>query len=243
MAKTSIKILQLLNVFEELTDEGHRLNVPQLEQALGERGCSVERKAIYRDIDRLRELGYPVESSPFGYYLKERDFSIPELRLLISAVQAASFVSERDTRILVEKLAHEASLYQGEALKAQANLSGCKDGNPQLMQNIALVNDAIARGLQIRFFYYKRDLDKKSVMQNSGKSYSVSPYAMIWLQDRYYLVANLEGRDDLTHFRLDRMQDTELLTAALRPVEQVSPYRGRFDAADYARKCPNMFGG
>lgn len=243
MPNRGIKAFCLLDIFREMTDESHRLSVPQLQVEMNDRGCLTERKAIYRDIERLREQGYAILSSTLGYYLDEREFTRSELRLLISAVQAAAFIGEADTEILMDKLCAHTSVYQAEALRAQANLSGNKYGSSQVMHTIERVNRAIAMGQQIRFFYYKRDVSKKSVIQRSGRSYCASPYAMIWVQDKYYLVASMEERDNLTHFRLDRMQDTELLTAPARPFSEVSEYQGRFDAADYARKCLNMFGG
>lgn len=238
-----LKALYLLDVFRSQTDEAHRLSVPDLVEALQEMGLETERKALYREIEMLLDYGMDIHKSTGGYYLGERHFTLGELRLLLSAVQAASFISETRSRALMEKLLSELSDYQAESLRRQANIGRVKYGGDEVFTNIERVNLAIAERRRISFFYYKKDISKKNVVQRSGKSYHVSPYAMIWMQDRYYMVANMDSRDDLTHFRLDRMQNVRPLNQAARPCGEVSAYVGRFDAADYARKCLNMFGG
>ena len=243
MSKGKARILCLLEIFKEKTDADHRLGVPELVAELQERGVVAERKSIYRDIDVLMESGVDVRRSSTGYYLGERDFSLPEMRLLLSAVQAASFISEPRTRELTDKLCSLLSQPQAELLRGQLYIGGSKCGGDEVFRTIEAVSLAIAAGRQIRFFYTKRDVSKKSVIQHSGRYYHASPYAMIWMQDRYYLVCNLRQRDNLTHFRLDRMQGVEQEKAQARPFQEVSEYVSFFDAQDYAAKCLNMYGG
>ena len=240
---TKIKVLYLLDVFRTETDEEHRLGVPELARKIQENGLTVERKSIYRDIETLIEYGFDIQQTKTGYYLGKREFERSELRLLISAVQAAGFISEQRSCALVEKLLGLTSLPQAEAMRRQTNIGGVKCGTDEVFHTIEMVNLAIAQGCRIGFFYIKRDVSKRNIVQRSGQSYHVSPYAMIWMQDRYYLVGNMENRDNLTHFRLDRMQNVQLEAVPARPCSEVSPYMVSFDAADYARKCLNMFGG
>lgn len=240
---TKLKVLYLYDVFRTQTDEGHRLGVPELARKMQEAGIIVERKSIYRDIEALIEYGLDIRQTPSGYYLEKRQFENSELRLLISAVQAASFISEQRTEELSEKLLQLASEPQAEIMRRQTNIGGVKCGSDEVFHTIETVNLAIAQGCRIGFFYIKRDISKRNVIQRKGQSYHVSPYAMIWVQDRYYLVGNMDKRDNLTHFRLDRMQHVQLDAAPIRPCSEVSPYMVRFDAADYAKKCLNMFGG
>ncbi len=238
-----IKVLYLLDVFRTETDEEHRLGVPELARKMQENGLMVERKSIYRDIETLIEYGFDIRQSKAGYYLAGREFERSELRLLISAVQAAGFISEQRSRALIEKLLRLTSTPQAEAMRMQTNMGGVKCGTDEVFHTIEMVNLAIAQGCRIGFFYIKRDISKRNIVQRSGQSYHVSPYAMIWMQDKYYLVGNMEGRDNLTHFRLDRMQNVQLEGIPVRPCSEVSPYMVNFDAADYAKKCLNMFGG
>lgn len=240
---TKIKVLYLLDVFRTQTDEEHRLGVPELARKMQESGLIVERKSIYRDIETLMDYGMDIQQTKTGYYLGKREFERSELRLLISAVQAAGFISEQRTQILIEKLLSLTSVPQAEAMRRQTNFGGVKCGTDEVFHTIEMVNLAIAQGCRIGFFYIKRDISKRNVVQRSGQSYHVSPYAMIWMQDRYYLVGNMDGRDNLTHFRLDRMQNVQLEASPIRPCSEVSPYMVSFDAADYAKKCLNMFGG
>ncbi len=240
---TKLKTLYLLDVFRAETDEEHRLGVPELARKMQEYGIIVERKSIYRDIETLVEYGIDIRQTKTGYYLGEREFERSELRLLISAVQAAGFISEQRSRELVEKLLKLTSVSQAEAMRRQTNIGGVKCGTDEVFHTIEMVNLAIAQGCRIGFFYIKRDISKRNVVQRSGQSYHVSPYAMIWMQDKYYLVGNMDGRDNLTHFRLDRMQNVQLDAVPVRPCSEVSPYMVSFDAADYAKKCINMFGG
>lgn len=240
---TKLKVLYLYDVFRTQTDADHRLGVPELARKMQEAGIIVERKSIYRDIEALIEYGIDIKQSPTGYYLQNRQFENSELRLLISAVQAASFISVPRTEALIEKLLRLTSEPQAEIMRRQTNIGGVKCASDEIFRTIEMVNLAIAQGWRIGFFYTKRDISKRNVIQRKGQSYHVSPYAMIWMQDRYYLVGNMDGRDNLTHFRLDRMQNVQPEALPARPCSEVSPYMVKFDAADYAKKCVNMFGG
>ena len=123
------------------------------------------------------------------------------------------------------------------------SLGGIKCRDDGVLTTIEEVSRAIAHRRTFTFRYSKRDVNRRSIMQHSGKRYRVSPYALIWMQDRYYLVCNMEERNDLTHFRLDRIQDVREDPASWRHFSQVSTYSAKFDAADYAAKCLNMYGG
>ncbi len=243
MASSKLKTLYLLDVLRELTDEEHRLSVPDLVAELNARDIPAERKGIYRDLDALREHGEDIVKTPAGYYLGARGFTTAELRLLVSAVQAAYFVTPRRSAQIVDKLLAPVSRYQGEAILAQCNLGGLKCENDEVLRAIDTLNLAIAARRKVSFAYYKKDVDRRSVMQRKGSRYQVSPYALIWMQDRYYLVCNMDERNDLTHFRLDRMQAVRIDSRQWRHFSEVSEYRNTFDQADYAKKCVNMFGG
>jgi len=242
MSSTKLKPLYLMDIFRELSDEGHRLTVPELLTELEKRGVRAERKGIYRDIEALVEYGADIRSSPTGYYLARRYFSPGELRVLVSAVQAAGFISERRTEELSGKLAAMAGAHQAEQLRGGA-MGGIKSKNDEVLNLIGIVDEAILARRRISFAYYKWDVNKREAPQRSGARYSVSPYALIWMQDRYYLVANLDGRDDLTHFRLDRMRRVRQDSAPWRHFSEVCEYRREFRASEYAARCLNMFGG
>ena len=172
-----------------------------------------------------------------------RPFSVAELRVLLSAVQAATFVSKKRTSELCDKIRTLSSVYQAKSGLATPSIGGVKCQRDDVLETVEQVNSAISLPSQLSFSYYKLNARFSPVQQRHGKRYVVSPYAMIWLHDRYYLVANLSGRDDLTHFRLDRMRSVRVESLPWRHFSEVSPYRRAFDISDYVLKCVNMFGG
>lgn len=244
MASVKLKLLYLIELLRSHTDEAHRLTVPELcELLFCEYNISAERKSVYRDLDLLTEYGYDVVKTSGGYYLGRREFEPWQLSLLAAAVQAAAFISPRRSRELLDRLAWPLSRYQAKELLCSANLYGVKCAGDDVYLAIEAVNLAIAARRQITFTYVKRDINKRSVLQRSGERYRVSPYAMIWVQDRYYMVGNMEGRDDLTHFRLDRMQSVRIDVQSARHFREVSQYQDVFNGAEYAARALNMFGG
>ena len=238
-----VRMLTLLDILYKMTDEEHIMNSQSLLAELSKRGYSTDRRSVYRDVEALSEYGYDVVTTPKGFYLRNRRFTLAEIMLLISAVQAAPFVTESKTASLMEKLMGFLSVYQQEGLKNASNISGVKFGNEEVYRTIEMINYGIASKKTISFLYYKRSIMRRDVVQRRGKRYLVSPYAMVWVQDRYYLISNMSGKEGLTHFRLDRIRDVRIEDAPIRPVEEVSDYEGRFNAVDYASKCLNMFGG
>lgn len=242
MISSKLKTLYLLDVLREETDEQHRMSVPDLVAALAARDIPSERKGIYRDLEALREHGEDIIQTQTGYYLGRRAFDVSETRVLASAVQAAYFITEKRSRELVNKLFTSQSAYCADELRAQCNMGGVKCSNDEVLRAIDALNLAIAMHRQISFLYFKQDVDRRSVAQRGGKRFTVSPYALIWMMDRYYLVCNMDERDDLTHFRLDRMQRVRLEQGPWRHFNEVSDYKRTFDQADYVKKCVNMFG-
>lgn len=244
MTVTKIKPLYLLDILHKHTDSEHRLTADELCSLLNsEYGVSAERKGIYRDLDVLTEYGADVQKTTQGYYLRKRRFMTAEVRLLISAVQSAAFITPDKTVMLIRKLMSYLSKYQAEAITRQANIGMVKYSNEEVYKTIEAVNLAISVRRKISFYYYKRGLNKKEIVQHDGKRYLVSPYAMIWVQDKYYLVCNVEGHDNLTHFRIDRMRGVYAEHLPWRHFREVSSFTSRFDAAEYASYCINMFGG
>ncbi len=243
MSNTKLKPLYLSDLFHKNTDSEHRVSVNELVDMLEKLGISAERKGLYRDIDALVEYGLDIKKTTSGYFLDKRKFSLAEIRILISAVQSASFISDKRTQELVSKLMDYLSVYQAEAILQQSNIATVKNDNEEIFTIIEAVNIAISKCRRISFSYYKRDLNRRDVIQRHGRRYRVSPYAMIWEQDKYYLVCNMDERDDLTHFRLDRMKNVRIEPMAWRHFSQVSEYKSSFNIADYARKCYNMYGG
>ena len=238
-----VRMLVLLDILHELTDEEHVLNSKAFLAELLKRGYETDRRSVYRDIEALTEYGFDIVTTAKGFYLHNRRFTLAEIMLMISAVQAAPFVTERKTAKLTEKLMSFLSVYQQEGLKHASNIRGRKFSNEEVYRNIEMINYGIASGRMISFLYYKRNIMKTDVVQRRGKRYFVSPYAMVWVQDRYYLVANMSGKEGISHYRLDRVRDVRIEEGACVPVDRVSDYTEPFDAISYASKHLYMFSG
>ena len=238
-----VRMLVLLDILHELTDEEHILNSQALLAELSKRGHTSDRRSVYRDVEALNEYGFDVVTTAKGFYLRNRRFTLAEIMLLISAVQAAPFVTESKTRALLDKLMGFLSVYQQEGIRHASNLSGVKFGNEEVYRTIEMINYGIASGKTISFLYYKRSIMRMDVVQRRGKRYVVNPYAMVWVQDRYYLISNMCGKQGLTHFRLDRIRDVRIEKEPVESISSVSDIAEPFNAVEYAAKCLNMFGG
>lgn len=246
--KGKLKLLLIMQYLQENSDETHPVSTEELTEMLLEHGIECERKSIYSDIQTLRDFGLQVQrvkSPANGYQLLTRTFEVPELRLLMDAVQAASFISPDKTEEMLGKIGTLCSREHAKALRAQiGEIHKSKFANEEIYRSIETIHKAIALGKKISFRYCKRELDTKNRgVKLSEKDFTVSPYALIWSDDRYYLVSNHEKYDNLMHTRLDRMKGVRMLTRTARPAGEVSPYQNGFDAADYAAKAFHMFSG
>ncbi|MGN1081335.1 MAG: helix-turn-helix transcriptional regulator, partial [Acutalibacteraceae bacterium] len=242
------KLIQILNILFHESDENHPLSAEKISEFLAERGVKAESKSIYSDISVLRELDYDIlltRSGDGGFFMGERIFEMAEVRLLMDAVQSAGFITAKKTKELIAKLNLLVSNYQAEELKNQVYVdSRIKYDNEEIYYNIDRIHTAITENKKIDFIYYRRVIPDGSVSAKlSGKAMKVSPYALLWSNDHYYLIGNNEKYDNLIHLRIDRMKKVDILDEASRDFSEVSRYKNYFDVADYSRKAFNMYGG
>lgn len=242
------KLLYLLDILKHKTDEEHPLNATELCEELAKSDILAERKSIYKDIQVLEEYGYEIlstRSPKVGFYMADRDFELAEVRLLMDAVQSAGFITQKKTKELLAKLHRLVSDYQGTDLRNQVYVdSRIKNTNEEIYYNIDHINTAISAGKKISLRYTRRRMEDGAKTQEASKSMVISPYALLWSNDHYYLVGNNEKYDDLIHMRLDRMKSVKMLEEEdARPFSEVSSYTNFFDIADYAKKAFNMYGG
>lgn len=247
-AKQKLKLLYLLDILERETDEEHILSAPEICDFLAEYDIRAERKSIYSDIAILKEYGYDIvntRSPKNGFFLASREFELAELRLLTDAIQAANFISLKKTNKLLEKIEKMMSRYQANHLNRQIYVNKRpKCNNEEIYYTIDLLNQAILGEKMVSFQYQRRVITDKNEARREEKSMTVSPYALIWSNDHYYLVCNNPKYSNLMHTRIDRMKKVTILEEQdARSFSEVSPYRGRFDSADYANKLFNMFSG
>lgn len=245
---TKLKLLYVKDFLDKQSDEEHPVSVEDINEMLLSKEIECERKSIYSDVKTLKEYGMDILSvrqPKTGYCVCSRDFELPELRLLIDAVQAANFITPKKTKELIKKIGTLCSVSQAKMLEKQVYIEKRhKCSNEEIYYNIDIINRAIQSGKRISFIYQKRQLDTaENKVVTEEKDFSVSPYAMIWSNDHYYLIANNQKYNNLMHTRIDRMKKVEILEERARKFSEVSPYKSYFDSADYSGKIFNMFSG
>lgn len=247
MASSKIKTLLIYKMLNEHSDEDHPLSSGDLIAMLGQEGIKCERKSIYSDIKMLNDIGIDIvttTSPKRGYFIATRDFELPEVRLLIDAVTSAGFITPKKTESLVNKLESLVSKNQANELFSQVYIDpNSKCNNEEIYYIIDALHEAISEKKKVKFVYKRRNIDIENRRSFTEKTFIVSPYALIWKEDHYYLVCNNEKYDNLMNLRLDRMKKILLLDESARPVCEVSDYKKNFDASDYASKMFNMFSG
>ena len=246
-SRTKLKLLHVSDILSRETDEEHPLSANQLCERLEMRGISAERKSVYADIRTLQEYGMDiVESSgkKQGWFLASREFELAEVRLLVDAVQAADFITAKKTKELLDKLKTLISTYQASTMNRQIYTDHrLKHNNEKIYYNIDDLHSAIMQNCKVQFEYTNKRIDEKGHIASQTREHTVSPYAMIWSNDHYYLICNTEKYDTLMHLRLDRINRVRKLEEPARPIREVSSYLNYFDAADYIKKSFNMFSG
>ncbi|MCR5208181.1 MAG: transcriptional regulator [Eubacterium sp.] len=247
MSSSKTKTLLIYKLLNEYSDENNPMSTTELINLLKKEGITCERKSIYADIKSLKEIGFDIESvkSPKrGFYMASRRFELPEVRLLIDAVSSAGFITPHKTEELLTKLESLVSKNQADRLVSQVYIdSDAKCDNEEIYYIIDLLHDAILNKKMVRFKYRRRNIDRENRKNYTLKDFTVSPYALVWKDDHYYLICNNKKYDNLMNLRLDRMRKIELLDEDARPCSEVSEYEERIDAADYTSKMFNMFSG
>lgn len=234
------KLLYLKELFERQSDEEHLLSMQEILDALAARGVRAERKSVYDDIACLQQYGMDIVSvrgPNGGYFLASRTFELPELKLLVDAVQSSRFLSEKKSMQLISKLETLSSRYAAGALRRQVAVAGrVKSMNESVYYSVDLLHEAIRKNSRITFRYFDYDLDG-SRRYRPG-TYAASPYALCWQDENYYLIAHSE-RHGLTHYRVDKMAS---ITLTGEPRYMDAQTRG-LDLAKYGRNVFGMFAG
>ncbi len=241
-----LKLLHVLSILKAETDEEHPLTADAIAARLASVGIEAERKSIYRDIRTLCDFGYDIvcsHSEPKGFFLAYREFEEPEIALLCDAVQAADLISAKKTEELITKL--EGLLSRPSAVKNRKRVfisKRIKSDNEKIYINIDRLRTAISESKKVETVYTRHKFEDGSVKESS-RSFLLSPYALTWADDHYYLISNNEKYDNLMHLRVDRITSVTLTDATCRDFREVSDYKTVFDVADYTAKAFNMFGG
>lgn len=246
MAKSSnqkLKLLYLLKTLNEKTDEENTMTINDMIAELERYGITAERKSIYDDLEALRHYGLDIatrKSKTTDYFVASRLFELPELKLLVDAVQCSKFVTHKKSNELIKKIESLASYRQAQSLQRQVYVSNrVKTINESIYYNVDRLHAAIAENKKVSFKYFDYDIKKEKVFRKNGDKYSVSPYGLSWDDENYYLITFSTKYNGFTHYRVDRMTDIDLIDEERDPL----PDREHFDIAEYTKKVFNMFGG
>lgn len=211
-----IKMLKLMEILRQETDEQNPIRASELCRKLIDIGITCDRRTLTKDIALLNEQGYEVMSVMLShekaYYVEDRSFSVPELKILIDAVQAASFVTDKKTAELTEKLASLGGSHRAEILKSNmVCFNTRKHRNESIYYNVGCLEEAIVQKKKASFRYYDLDTDGQRVYRREGQLYEVEPVALVFNEDNYYLMTYNEHYDNTVNYRVDRMDRVELL--------------------------------
>ncbi|MBQ9708532.1 MAG: WYL domain-containing protein [Firmicutes bacterium] len=238
-----LRTLLIMETLLQKSDQDNRISTKGLIEMLESKGIKAERKSIYADIDTLTEWGLDIiysKEKPAGYFVAGRDFELPELKLLVDAVQSSKFITRKKSRELIEKLEKLTSESQARELRRNVYVSGrIKTDNEQIFYNVDKIHEAIGKGVQIEFTYYEWDLNKELVPKKNRSKYVISPWFLTWDDENYYLIGYDSKADGVKHYRVDKMKAI-CLTKKEREGEELF---ADFDPAGYARQTFGMFGG
>lgn len=242
-ANQKLKLLYLAKLFWEQTDEEHPITIASIICALGEQGISAERKSLYDDFEALRYFGMDIvgrKERSYGYYLASRKFELAELKLLVDAVQSSRFITRKKSNELIRKLEELTSVYEGRALQRQVYVANrIKTMNESIYYNVDRIHSAISQNRQIGFCYFDLTPEKEKCYRHEGEEYQISPWALTWQEERYYLIGFDAKVQKIKHYRVDKMERLRQLKQK-REGQQLFE---RFDVGVYSSKMFGMFGG
>ena len=238
------KLYRLAQIMLEKTDDDHYITMPEILSSLEAYGVTADRKSIYNDLRDLEVLGIEVEGEPVGgryhYHVLNRPFELPELKLLVDAIQSSKFITERKTNALIKKLEQLVSQYEAVKLQRQVYVSGrIKTMNESIYYTVDAIHNAISENKKIRFQYYQWNVKKEMELRHGGAFYHISPWGLSWDDENYYLVGYDSESDTLKHYRVDKMLHIQMSDEKREGQE----YFERLNMADYAKKSFGMFGG
>ena len=246
MAVANNHKLALLTMMRELllrTDENHALNATKLIQILKTYGFEADRRTIYSNVEILREFGLDiiqVEKTPGGYFIGSREFELPELKLLVDAVQSSKFITEKKSKGLIEKLMQLTSEGQARMLNREVYiLNRSKSENEKVYINVDMIHEAMGRDRQVSFQYGEFKTSKRLVAKHDGADYAVSPWALTWDDENYYMIGYDEKESKIKYFRVDKIMKIDL-------VEKKRNGRAEFkdfDLGVFSKKTFGMFSG
>ena len=239
-----IKLLKIMEILRQETDEEHLMTKAELSSRLVAMNISCNTRSLSRDVKLLNEQGYEIMETLVGhekaYYVCDRSFSVPELKILIDAVQAASFVTDKKASELIEKIAvlggsHKAAILKSNIVKFNTR----KHTNETIYYTVGFIEDAIQRNKKIIFRYFDLDENGQKVYRREGHHYVVEPVALVFNEDNNYLIVYSEKHDGTANYRVDRIDGVEIIDAPIS--DKARSLRRK--VARYTEEAFKMFNG
>lgn len=242
-ANQKIKILYLMRILLERTDEEHGLTLNEISDALQEYGVDAERKTLYDDLEVLRVFGLDIEKrkdKTVRYHVVSREFELPELKLLVDAVQSSKFITRKKSNELIQKIESFASRYDAQQLQRQVFVANrIKTMNESIYYTVDYIHEAINRNIKVSFHYFEWNEKKEKQLRHDGKRYLISPWALTWDDENYYMIGFDSDSGIIKHYRVDKMLNIQLTEKKRDGADLFQ----NFDMALYSKKTFGMYGG
>lgn len=234
----------ILDILEEYSDADHRLTQQEIIRLLkANYDMECDRRSVKNNILYLNELLGDVIDMEDGYYLAEREFEDAELRMLIDSVLFSKNLTQKQAKDLIDKLRSKGNKYFPAKVTHISNLPEIQHAdNKQLMYVLDTVNDAIAEKKKISFTYNSYGTDFK-LHPRRDMRYVVNPYQMVANNGKFYLIANYDKYEDISHYRLDKMTDVEIIDEKVKPKKNIKDFKCGFNLPKHMAEHIYMFSG
>lgn len=239
-----LKLYYLAKIMVSKTDDEHYITMPEIIKELEKYDITAERRSIYRDLQELENLGIEIEGEPIGksyhYHVVSHQFELPELKLLVDAIQSSRFITAKKSDELIKKLESFVSEHEAKQLQRQVYVSDrIKTMNESIYYNVDAIHNAIAQNCKIQFQYFQWNVKKEMELRHGGSFYHISPWGLLWDNQNYYLVAYDSVEEKIKHYRVDKMLHISLLEEEREGKDAFS----RLNMASYSNMSFGMFGG
>lgn len=239
-----IKLLKLMELLRHETDEDHPMRTGVICEKLKAMNISCDRRTLHKDMKMLNEQGYEVMKElidhELAYYISDRSFSIPELKILIDAVQAAGFVTEKKSVELIDKIADLGGSHRAEILKDSiVRFNNRKHSNESIYYSVGFLEEAIQQNHKIIFRYFDLNEKGEKIYRRKGHHYVVEPIGLVFNEDNYYLVCYSAKHDNTANYRVDRMDSVEVIEETITDAARAL----RDNVAGMTESSFKMFGG
>lgn len=242
--ETKLRTLYVMRILAENTDQDHILNATDICKLLEQQyQIHADRRTIYGEIEALRMFGVDIiqqKGKASGYYIGERSFEFPELKLLVDSVQSSKFITEKKSRELIFKLEKLCSTFQAEQLAKQVTiLNRLKTENEEIYYSVDKIHSAIYNNKKIQFQYAEWTPKKELRFRKNGMFYKISPWVLTWDDEKYYLIAFDDVAGKVKHYRVDKMKHLDICEEDREGQKQFE----KFDPSELTKKTFGMYGG